>query len=217
MVKTYSKGARRRAKRAAGTGSGLDLPGLASVPRRQPNGQKRRTLEERDPSVVALSARCRHIGAKVDAAELREARSPWFGCRAGRAMAAAVRDHDERSRLWDAIQHMRRVQVAMDRAIGAPSRHARCLRLLVPVEAMSADAETPPVDERSDEERLRDATRASMRVEGWLGYTDKLARSEALRVVVDDGEVRDVAGLLSALLCVSDGLWGREMVWRGRG
>ena len=131
-------------------------------------------------------------------------------------MAPAVTDHEERAQLWDAIQHLRRVQVAHDRAIGAPTRHARCLRLLVPVEAMSADAETPPVDERSDEERQRDATRALMRVEGWLGYTDKRARSEVLRVVVDDGEVRDVAGLLSALLCLSDGLKGRRMVWRGR-
>lgn len=217
MVKTYSKGARRRAKRAAGPGGGLDLPGLAAVTRREPNGRTRRSMADRDPSIDPLAVRCRHVGIQPDAAGLREACAPWFGCRAGRAMAAAVRDHDERSRLWDAIQHMRRVQVAMDRAIGAPSRHARCLRLLVPVEAMSADAETPPVDERSDEERLRDATRASMRVEGWLGYTDKPARSEALRVVVDDGEVRDVAGLLSALLCVSDGLRAREMVWRGRG
>jgi hypothetical protein len=215
MVKTYSKGARRRAKKANGAG-GLDLPGLAPVTRRQPNGQRRRTVEDRDASVQALKVRCRLAGLPETAAGLREARAPWLGCRAGRAMAAAVTDHEERAQLWDAIQHLRRVQVAHDRAIGAPTRHARCLRLLVPVEAMSADAATPPVDERSDEERQRDATRALMRVEGWLGYTDKRARSEVLRVVVDDGEVRDVAGLLSALLCLSDGLKGRRMVWRGR-
>ncbi len=113
---------------------------------------------------------------------------------------------------------MRRVQIAYDRAIGAPDRHAKCLRLLVPIDALSTDAETPPLDERTDEERQRAATSAMMRLEGWLGYTDKAARSEALRVVVDDAEVRDHAGLLSALLCVADGLSGmRAPAWRGRG
>lgn len=212
-MKTYSKGARRRTKKEL-----AGMPELAPVKRREPNGRAKRTVDDRDPSAAPLAVRCRQNGLTDNAAGRREARSPWYGCAAGRAMAAAVSDHDDRARLWDAIQHMRRVQVAHDRAIGAPVRHAKCLRLLVPIEALSADAETPPLDERTDEEKQRAATSAMMRLEGWLGYTDKAARSEALRVVIDDGEARDIVGLLSALLCVVDGMAGRRtMVWRGRG
>ena len=216
MVKTYSKGARRRAKKAAQTG-GLDLPGLAPVQRRERNGRARREIRDRDPARQALEVRCRQAGVAVSSASLREMRAPWLGCSAGRAMAARVTDHEERGELWDAIQQMRRGQRAYDAAIGAPFRHARGLQLLVPQEALEADADTPPVDERSDEEKQRDATAARMRLEGWLGYTDKAARSEALSVVLDDVAPGDVEGLLSALRCVSDGLRSRRMVWRGRG
>ncbi|MBE9635766.1 hypothetical protein IQ782_02820 [Salipiger pacificus] len=211
-MKTYSKGARRRAKK-----NSLGLPELAGGKTRQPDGRLRPTVDRQDPARLALEVRCRHAGLEVTRANLREVRAQWCGCAAGRAMASAVTDNDERARLWDAIQHMRRVQVSYDRAIGAPGRHAKCLRLLVPIEALSADAETPPLDERTDEEKLRDANRALMQLEGWLGYTDKTARSEAKRVIVDDSEARDIAGLLSALLCIADGLAGRRvMVWRGR-
>lgn len=118
--------------------------------------------------------------------------------------------------MWDAIQHMRRVVTAYDAAIGAPRRHAVCLRLLVPIEEMAADASTPPLDERTPEERQRQSVASYMLLEGWLGRTDKAAMGEAKRVVWDDGEARDVLGLLSALRCVVDGMNGRRLVYRGR-
>ncbi|HBS98604.1 MAG TPA: hypothetical protein DEB47_01790 [Citreicella sp.] len=216
MVKTYSKGARRRAKKAAMPG-GIDLPGLAPSVKRQPDGRPRPSVQDRDPSRMALEVRCRHAGLDVSAANLREVRAPWLGCAAGRAMASAVADDEERAALWDAIQFMRGVQGSYDAVIGAPSRHARGMRLLLAPEAMEADAETPPVDDRTDEEKLRDATAARMRLEGWLGYTDKAARSEALSVVLDDCAPGDVPGLVAALRCVSDALRGEQVVWRGRG
>jgi len=111
---------------------------------------------------------------------------------------------------------MRRVVTAYDAAIGAPRRHAVCLRLLVPIARMEATAETPPVDDRTPEDRDRQAVSALMQLEGWLGWTDNAAMGEAKRVVWDDVEVRDVTGLLVALRCVSDGMQGRRMVWRGR-
>ena len=55
-----------------------------------------------------------------------------------------------------------------------------------------------------------------MRLEGWLGYADKPAASEAKRVVWDDQIVTDGPAMLSALRCVSDGLRGKRMVYRGR-
>lgn len=214
--RAYSKAAKRRAKKA-NRANPLGLPEIGATPRRQANGQKHRPADERGADQVALKARCRQRGVSANARHMRDSRSPWWGCNAGRAMAGAVESHAERLELWDAIQHMRRVVTAYDAAIGAPRRHAVCLRLLVPVEEMSADATTPPVDERTPEERQRQAVSAYMQLEGWLGYTDKAAMGEAKRVVWDDVEARDVAGLLAALRCVVDGVKGRRMVWRGRG
>lgn len=212
--KAYSKGAKRRAKKAKQAPAGI--PDLADVQRRQANGQKARPTSERGADKVALKARCNQRGVQATAQNQRDSRSPWWGCNAGRAMAGAAEDHAQRLKLWDAIQHMRRVIAAYDAAIGAPKRHATCLRLLVPLEALEATAETPPLDERTPEERSRDAVSALMSLEGWLGWTDKRAAAEAKRAVWDDGEVKDVPGLLSALHCVCDGIQGRQLRYRGR-
>lgn len=202
--------ARRQARKRAATA----LPELAQVPRKGKDGRQVRSSAERDPARQALEARCRQMGEPVTRASLREARAPWRGCNAGRAMAEAVAA-DERAELWDAICHMRRVQLAHDLAIGAPRRHAQCLRLMLPVEALEADAAAPPPDTRSPEERLRSATQALMAVEGWLGWTDAAAAGECRRVVLDDVECRSPAALLRALRCVADGISGRRMVYRG--
>lgn len=212
--RAYSKGAKRRAKKARKPPAGI--PEISAVQRRQANGQKARPAAERGADKVALKARCNQRGVPATAKNQRDSRSPWWGCNAGRAMAKAVEDHSQRLKLWDAIQHMRRVIAAYDASIGAPKRHATCLRLLVPLEALEATAETPPVDERTPEERSRDAASALMALEGWLGWTDKRAASEAKRVVWDDCAPKDAAGLMLALQCVVDGMEGRELRYRGR-
>jgi hypothetical protein len=200
------------------------MPGLAPVQKRQPNGAKYRSPQDRaDPGAdqVALKARCAHQGRRPTAEAIRDARAQYWGCEAGKAIAAAVRDHQERLDLFDAAQHMRKVVVRHDQAIGVPSRHATCLRLLLPVPALEADAETPPqsieLARSTDEEKQRQSTSALMAMEGWLGCTDKAARSEALRVVLGDEVCCDPVGLISALRCVQDGVKGNRMVWRGRG
>ena len=131
-------------------------------------------------------------------------------------MARAVTANDERWQLWDAIQHIRRVQHAHDVAIGAPRRHALVLRLLAPVDEMHADAASPAPDTRTPEERVRQASAALQAVNGWLGWTDTAAMAACKRAVIDDERPRDVVGLISALRCVSDGIRGERMVWRGR-
>lgn len=215
MAKAYSKGAKLKAKKAA-KANPLGLPEVGSPLAREPNGRSQRETNDRGADKAVLKARCRQRGVAANAANMRDSRSPWWGCNAGRAMAGAVESHGERLELWDAIQHMRRVVTAYDAAIGAPRRHAVCLRLLVPIEEMSADASTPPADERTPEERQVVAVSAYMALEGWLGWTDKAAMGEAKRAVWDDFEVKDVAGLLSALRCVVDGMKARRMVFRGR-
>lgn len=206
-----SRAERRRRKKAADAG----LPEVAPVPKKQPSGRRRRGVRDRDAARDALEARCRQMGIEPTQENIRDIRAPWWGCNAGRAMAGVVSDHSERAGLWDAICHMRRVQVAFDAAIGAPRRHAQCLRLLLPVERMEATAETPALDDRTPEDRQRHATAALMQVDGWLGWTDSAAASQCRRVVLDDARVTDAEGLVSALRCVSDGLSGRQMVYRG--
>ncbi len=222
MTRAVSKAAKRRARQRTKARRGLAAVGLAagladvsSPPRRQPNGKPYRAPEDKGADKVALKARCRQRGAEATSAQMRESRAPWWGCHAGAAMASAVPSDEDRRDLWDAIGHMRRVITAHDRAIGAPHRHAICLRLLLPPEDTSADATTAPLDTRTDAEKQAQAVAAYMQLEGWLSYTDKRAASEARRVVWDDAPARDPAALISALRCVSDGLKGKPMAWRG--
>lgn len=181
-----------------------------------PTGRDRRHTNQReDPSADALKARCRQIGVKADETGLREARAPWFGCNAGRAMAALApaADHPD---LWTAICHMRKTMARYDAAIGAPRRHAVCLRLLAPQDVMEATADSPAPDDRPADERQNAAVKAWMAMHGWLGWADKRAASEAMRVVIDDERVTDADGLVLALRCVVDGIRGARMVYRGR-
>jgi len=205
-----SKAERRRRKKAHG-----DPFAIPDIPKRQPNGQYRNRLSD-DPAIETLKARCRQMGKEITKATLRDMRAPWWGCNAGRAMAGLADSDAERAEMWDAICHMRRVVTAYDAAIGAPKRHATCLRLLAPIAALEADASTPPSDERTPREKQDDACAAIMRLEGWIGMADRLAITEAKRVVWDDAMVGDAQGLIAALRCVADGLFGRPVVYRGR-
>ena len=220
MSKTDRAAARRRANerriKLAAAAQAAGIPAIAPTPKRERDGHMHRTTAERDPARNALMVRCGQMGAKPTAEAIRDARSPWWGCEAGKMMAGATRGHRARSALWDAIQHMRRVQAAYDRACGAPNRHAQSLRLLLPIEAMEADADSPPPDDRTDEAKSRDAVTAWMQLQGWLGWTDGASASIALRCVIDDMPTTDGAGLVSALRCVADGMAGNRMVYRGR-
>ncbi|MCJ8139578.1 hypothetical protein [Falsirhodobacter halotolerans] len=191
---------------------------LADTPRREKNGRTSRKDKQRDPSIPALKTRCRQMGKELTAENMRDMRAPWNGCHAGRSLSqtSIPLDADDRAGLWDAICHMRRTQAAFDVAIGAPKRHAACLRLLRPVEAMEADASTPPLDERSPEERQRDATRALMQIEGWLGYVDGTTASIAKRAVIDDEAVRNPDAIVRALQCILEGMRGLAVTWRGQ-
>ena len=208
----YSKGAKRAAKKLR---AAADKFALAPIPRRERDGRKHRTRADRDAAIETLETRCKKMGKEITPENIRDMRAPWNGDdRAGNAIADLP--EDERRHLWDAIQHMRCVITAYDAAIGAPRRHATCLRLLAQPDAMEADASSPAIDDRTPEQRQRDAVSALTRLEGWLGYTDSRAASEAKRVVWDDQIITDSHALLSALRCVSDGKRGRKLVYRGR-
>lgn len=120
-----SKAAKRRAKKRT-----ISLHGSESVPMRATGRDRRHTNQQEDASMVTLKTRCRQIGQAPTDDGIREARAPWYGCNAGRAMAAAVSAAD-RADLWDAICHMRETVARYDAAIGAPRRHAVCLLSLI--------------------------------------------------------------------------------------
>lgn len=163
---------------------------------------------------TVLAARRRKLGSIADKVDLRSAIA---GDDLGRALLRADLGADYPAAvLWDAVTHMRRTVAAYDRACGAPARHPKCLAILTPPDRMEATAESPAFDDRSEADRDRQSVAAYMAMQGWLAYTDSMARSACIRAVVDDAGVSDLPGIVLALQCVADGRAGRKMVWRGR-
>ncbi len=183
---------------------------LKEIPPREKSGRAHRPREYRDPSIETLKTRCRHMGKSITNANLRDQRAPWWGCYAGRVIGDAMLAEHERQELWGAITHMRKVITAYDAAIGAPRRHAVCLRLLSPTDAMHADASSPAVDDRDPVTKQRQSTSALMVLETWLGQGDKIAAGMAKRVVWDDQICQDHAGLIDALRNVAWGMKGKK-------
>lgn len=200
--------ARKRATERAVKVAPVGLPGLAPVPRKQGNGRTYRSPAARDPQAEMLKARCRRWGKPTS--HWREMRDPWWGCEAGGAMALAVANLAERKLLWDAINWTRSTMTAFDAAMGAPRRHAQCLKLLLPVEEMSADSTTPQPDDRTDEERQDDAVARYQLLGELSGRAGPAAQDEALRVIVDDAKPRDVAAMVVVLSHISVWLQGKR-------
>lgn len=215
MTKARTEAQKRRDRKARIDAAGL--PALPSIKKRKARGRERMKdiQTEADADIPAYAARCRHNGMPVNDATIRAAKAEWMGCNAGKAMASVVQGEAERKELWGAIHHMRKVQLAYDRAIGAPSRHAQCLRIMLPLEALHADATTPPADLRTDEDKHRQAVSAWMQLQGWLGCADAVSSSICKRVVIDDERCPDAAAMVKALHCVADGVAGRRIVYRG--
>lgn len=197
-----SKAAKRARKR-----NRISLPGgeTAIAPIRQ---GKRNDMTP-DARRETLATRCRLVGLPDTDEARKSVSAPEYGCAVGRTIAA----DPDRADLWQAVCHMRRVWVAYDRAIGAPSRHAKCLAILAPTEAMTADASSPAPDLRTPEDRDRQAVSAYMSLRGWLGHVEGAAQSAAIRAVVDepDEALHHWPAIKRALLCVVDGIKGRRI------
>lgn len=203
-----SKASRLRAKRARNAGDGMDL---AAVPRRKAQGRSRMTeIREKpeDASLAAIEARCRRAGVQATEDAMREMKAPWHGCKAGQAIHAHARSEAERQRLWTAAQHVRAAYVAMCRLKGLPLPHATCLRILLPVEAMHADAETAPADLRTEDERLWAAISGWERVKAWISRYGRHTAGITERCVIADQSCENTTAMLLALNVVADGLEG---------
>lgn len=200
-TKAISKRQRRARKRER---SPFDI---APTPRREADGRPER---EKAADRQTLETRCAHAGLPTTPAGLRDARAPWWGCNAGKAMAAATEAHSDRLRLWDAIAHMRRVTAAYDAAIGAPRRHAVCMNLLTPPEPMEADAASPAPETRTDAEKARQAITAYNRMHVAL-FHEQVSAIVAQNVVIDDHECKSPGLLISALSRVSNLISGKQI------
>lgn len=185
--------------------------------RRHPSGklvQPTPREKAQDAQEAAITARLRLLSLPDTEANRDAAKSQTAGCEVGRRIMA----EKDPSPLWEAVKHWRAAVLAYDRAIGSPLRHTKSLGILTPTEGMSADASTPARDDRPEDVRYRQAVSAHMRIETWLGYTDKQARSAAIIHVIDevDQPIRDWVGVKSALMCIADGMADRKPMWRGR-
>ena len=161
--------------------------------------------------MVALQARVRQTGMTQE-----QAKHEMAGCAVGRRL---MLDHiPDRADLWQAVKHMRRVVVAYDRSIGAPIRHAQCLRIMLPSDRMEASASSPAPDLRDPETRDRQAVAAWTALKGWLSHADYAARVACTRAVVDepDEPISDWTGVVLALRCVSEGVKGQVVNVRSR-
>lgn len=206
-----SKAQRRIRKR----NRSISLSGGVTVDVPAKQGRRVDVEDARSATETAIQARIRLCGV-ADSPEARKAaEDPLSGCAVGRALLRDDMPRDHRADLWQAVQHIRRVWVAYDRAIGAPSRHAQCLRILAPTEAMTTEGIT--FDDRSQEERDRSAVSAFMAVQGWLGYVDNAARSATIIAVVDDAGLPNWPGIKRALECVSEGIKGKRITPRVAG
>lgn len=206
MSKARTK-ARKLSDKRRRQSSGMDI---APTPKRKSRGSARMAeiRHEADADIPALMARCRHQGKAASEDSMADAKRPWHGCEAGKAMARHVDDDATRSRLWDAIQHMRRVFSAYDTAMGAPSRHAQCLRVMTPPDAMATNAAAPPLDLRDEVTKYRDAINGLITLDGWLQSCPH--GHEAKGVVVDDRPCRNPLGLIDTLHEVSRRITGTK-------
>lgn len=202
-----SRAERKRRKRTR-----ISLAGGEVATARPPQGYRRDLQPAEDARETALQARLRHLGRK-DSPDNRKAMSdPLWGCGVGIRLASSDMAPETRADLWQAVQHIRRTWAAYNRAIGAPPRHAQCLRILAPVDNQtSEDART---DTRTEAERDRQAVSAYMTLQGWLDYVDRPARSATIASVVDDIRVTNWPGILRALECVSEGIKGKRITVR---
>lgn len=169
--KTYSKGAKRRAKKA--------MPEIAATPRRKSRGRQRMAEIKADPEAqrTVLEARARQSGKAPK--ELTEMRDPALGEGAGRAIHAIHRG-EAAKRLWSVYTGFTAAEATYAKHYLGLRLHANTAKLEMMVERIETRADDKP-DFRTEEERSRDASNNWMR---WRGYIMHLANPDQ-RVIFD--------------------------------
>lgn len=169
MTTKYTKGAKRRAKKAR---KALEGHELAETPKRQPNGQKRQRADApNDPQKTALQARVRQFGGK-DTKTGRKALSDEFcGSQIGLVMKATCGDA-ECQRLWQTFRAWCAAEDQYRRRYLGQCEHAKGAAIAMVPDRLETDT-SHSVDLRDPEQRDRDAVQTWMR---WQGNLGKLSR-----------------------------------------
>ena len=187
-----SKAAKRRRKK-------ITLAGGQSITQR-PTGRDRTHTNQpqEDARMTALTARARQCSITLD-----DAKAPWHGCAAGRAMAITAPPEDHIT-LWGAIHLIRATYAAYWRHNGIPSPYATCLRILAPADHMEATADSPAPDMRDDATKSRQSTAAMMRIEGAL---QSVGATSAKRIILGDQEAspKDALLMVAGLRAIIEG------------
>lgn len=178
MATNYTKGAKRKAKKAQR--KTMDGLGLAEIPKRQPNGQRRdRSDAPNDPKKTVLQARVRHFGGE-DTAKGRSALSDDFcGSQIGLVMKATCSDA-ECKRLWQTFRSWCAAEDQYRRRYIGQSEHPKGAAIAMVPDRMETDT-SHTVDLRDPEQRDRDAISGWMRWQGYLGHLSR----EHHRAIVD--------------------------------
>ena len=156
----------------------------------------------REKALAKARLSVEHANKSAMSRALEGARAPWFGCNAGRAIAAA--EGADTAALWDACQRVRSVYANWRASIMAPGPHPLGMNLeLLPEEFGTHGVEVDGGwDDRTEEERVKDAARAMMHMEGVLGRAGQGVASEVKSVVLGGGVVRSLPRWLAGLAAV---------------
>lgn len=168
MAKAYTKGAKRRAKKA--------LPELAAVPRKYKSGN-RKEPESKNPQRVALEARCRHFGIGGSVKDQIRVSAPHMGCQIGKVMEHEIssekaKGKEEIAALWGLLCRLGAAYATYRRRYIGQAEEPACQAIMVSQEfnAWSEAMETTSgADDRTSEERDRAAVTNWMRWQGHLG------------------------------------------------
>ena len=160
MTKARTQGAKRRAKREK---SQFDL---ADIPARQPDGRRRPTRQERDPTETAITARARQVGEQITRETITALRDPVLCDPAGHAIWLECQGQ-ERKALGDILHDLTRAYVSQCRAIGI-NPFAKCGKVEYMPDRFEARDDDRP-DLRTPEERYRAAIRAWSQWHGRVG------------------------------------------------
>lgn len=170
MAANYTKGAKRRAKKAR---KELDGLGLAPTPKREKSGCfVERTRQQADePQKTALQARVRQFGGE-DTKKARAALSDDFcGSQIGLVMKATCSDAVA-ARLWQTFRAWCMAEDQYRRRYLGQTEHAKGAAIAMVPDRMETDT-GHTVDLRDRDQRDRDAVNSWMKWQGHLGRLSK--------------------------------------------
>lgn len=187
-VKARTKGQKRGRPRKEGP----RVPGsdrLSRVNReRQQDAQRQVSL-----------ARCRIMGWDYTPENQKRALADHLGCNAGRA----IDGERDRTELWAAVKLIITTYTRYWLSIGAPQPYAKAAMLTYLPEILGSDGvEASTWDDRTEEQKVKGAAAAMMRIEQALGSAGYGVAAEVKGVVLQDAPVRDYGKLIAGLRSV---------------